>query len=57
MKAFDTTWHTALPHKLPELEFLTCPIKLIASFLTDKKCKAFVEEEFSTPRKIEARVP
>jgi hypothetical protein len=32
-------------------------VKLIASFLTDRKFKASVEGRFSTPRKIAAGVP
>jgi hypothetical protein len=36
-KAFDATWHSGLPHKLSELEFSTSTIKLIASFLIDRK--------------------
>jgi hypothetical protein len=35
-KAFDTTWHSGLIHKLSDLEFLTGLIKLIASFLTGR---------------------
>jgi hypothetical protein len=42
---------------LSELKFSTCLIKLIASFLTDRKFKDLVEGKFSTPRKIEAGVP
>jgi hypothetical protein len=35
-KAFDTTWHTALLYKLPELEFSTSLIKLILFFYWQK---------------------
>jgi hypothetical protein len=56
-KAFDTTWHSGLLYKLPELEFSTSLIKLISSFLIDRKFEVLVEGEFSTPRKIAARVP
>jgi hypothetical protein len=56
-KAFDTTWHSGLLYKLSELEFLTHLIKLIASFLTDRKFKVLVEGKFSVPRKIAAGVP
>jgi hypothetical protein len=51
-KAFNTMWQSGLLHKLSELEFSTCLIKIIASFLTNRKIKFLVEGEFSTPRKI-----
>jgi hypothetical protein len=41
---------------LSELKFSTSLIKLIASFLSDKKLEVLVEGEFSTPRKIMAGV-
>jgi hypothetical protein len=50
-KAFDTTWHSGLLYKLSELEFSTSLIKVIASFLTDRKFEVLVGGEFSTPRK------
>jgi hypothetical protein len=43
--------------KLSELEFSTSLIRLIASFLTDRKFKVLVESEFSTPLKMVAGVP
>jgi hypothetical protein len=36
-KAFYTTWHSGPLYKLSELEFSTSLIKLIASFLSDRK--------------------
>jgi hypothetical protein len=45
-KAFDSTWHSSLLHKLSELEFLASLIKLIASFLIDRKLKVLVESQF-----------
>jgi hypothetical protein len=42
-KVFDTTWHSGLLYKLSESEFSTSIIKLIASFLTDRKFKVMVE--------------
>jgi hypothetical protein len=42
---------------LLELEFSTNLIKLIISFLTDRKFKVLVEGEFSTPRKTAAGIP
>jgi hypothetical protein len=56
-KAFDKTWHSGLLHKLSELAFSTRLIKLVASFLTNRKMEALVEGEFSTPRNIAARRP
>jgi hypothetical protein len=56
-KAFDTTWHSSLLYKLSELEFSTSLIKLIDSFLTDRKFKVLVDGEFSMLRKIAARIP
>jgi hypothetical protein len=35
-KAFGTTWHSGILHKLSEVEFLTRFIKLTASLLTEK---------------------
>jgi hypothetical protein len=55
-KAFDTTRPCGLLYKLSELEFSTYLIKLLASFLTDRKIKVFIEGDFSTPRKIVASV-
>jgi hypothetical protein len=52
MKAFSTTWHSGLLYKFPELEFSTSLIKLIASFLTDRKFEVLVEGEFFMPREI-----
>jgi hypothetical protein len=42
-KAFDTIWHSGLLYKLSESEFSTNLIKLIASFLADRKFKVLVE--------------
>jgi hypothetical protein len=40
-KAFDTTWHSGLLNKLSKLEFSTSLIKLIGSFLSERKFKTF----------------
>jgi hypothetical protein len=56
-KAFDKTWHPGLPYKLSELEFSTSLIKLIASFLTDRKLEVLVEGKLPMPQKIAAGVP
>jgi hypothetical protein len=53
-KAFDTTWHSGLLYKLTELQFPINLIKLIASFLTNRKFKVSVEGEISSPRKVAA---
>jgi hypothetical protein len=45
---------SGLLYKPLELEFFAGLIKLIASFLTDRKFKVSVEDKFSTPRAIVA---
>jgi hypothetical protein len=54
-KSLDTTWLSDLLHILSELEFLTSPIKLIASFSLTENV-VFTDDKFSTPRKIVAGV-
>jgi hypothetical protein len=56
-KALDTTWHPGLLHKLSELQFSTSLLKLIASFLNNRKFKVSVEGELSSARKVAAGVP
>jgi hypothetical protein len=56
-KAFDTTWHTGLLYKLSKLEFSAGIIKLISTFLSNRKFRVSVEGEMSTPREIQAGVP
>jgi hypothetical protein len=56
-KAFDTTWHPGLLYKLSEFYFSTSIIKLICSFLPNKKFIIMVEGELSTPRNIQVEVP
>jgi hypothetical protein len=56
-EGLNKTLHSGLIYKLSELEFSTSLIKLIASFLADRKFKVLVESEFPTQRKIEAGVP
>jgi hypothetical protein len=48
-KAFDITWHPGLLYKLSKLEFPTSLIKLISSFLSQRKFRVSVEDEMSTP--------
>jgi retron-type reverse transcriptase len=56
-KAFDVTWHPGLTYKLSKLRFSTSLIKLISSFLSQRKFRASVEGEMSTPREMKAGVP
>jgi hypothetical protein len=56
-KAFDATWYPGLLYKLSELEFSTSLIKLISSFLSQRKFRVSVEGEMSTPSEIQAGVP
>jgi hypothetical protein len=55
-KAFDTTSHPGVLYKLSELQFSISFIKLIASFLTNRKFKVSVEGELSSLRKVAAGV-
>jgi hypothetical protein len=48
-KAFDKTWHPGLLYKVSELKFSISFIKLIASFLTNRKFKVSVEGELFRP--------
>jgi hypothetical protein len=56
-KAFSTTWHLGLLYKLSELKFSISVIKLISSFLSQRKLRALVEGEIFAPRNIQAVVP
>jgi hypothetical protein len=56
-KAFDITWDLGLLYKLSELQFLTSLVKLIASFLTNRKLKVSVEGELPSTTKVAAEVP
>jgi hypothetical protein len=56
-KAFDTTWQPVLLYKLSKLQFSTSLIKLIGSFLSQRKFRVSVEGEMSTPRYMQAGVP
>jgi retron-type reverse transcriptase len=56
-KAFDTTWHSGLLYKLSNLEFSKSLIKLIGSFLSQRKFSVSVEGEMSTRREMQAGVP
>jgi hypothetical protein len=54
--AFDTTWHPGLLYKLSKLGFSTNLIKLLGSFLSQRKFRVSVEGEMSTPREMQAGV-
>jgi hypothetical protein len=56
-KAFDTKWHPGLLYKLSELQFSTSIVKMIASFLTNRKFRVSIEGELFSPWKIAAGVP
>jgi hypothetical protein len=56
-KAFDTTWQPGLLYKLSKLQFSTSFIKLIGSFLSQRKFRVSVKGETSTPSSMQAGVP
>jgi retron-type reverse transcriptase len=56
-KAFDTTWHSGLLYKLSNMEFSTNLIKLISSFLSQRKFCVSVEGEMYTLREMRAGAP
>jgi retron-type reverse transcriptase len=56
-KAFDTTWDSGLIYKLSNMEFSTSLIKLISSFLSQRKFLVSTEGEISTTREMRAGVP
>jgi hypothetical protein len=55
-KAFDATWHLGWLNKLSELKFSISIIKVIRSFLSQRKFRVSVEGEMSTPRDIQTGV-
>jgi hypothetical protein len=56
-KASDKTWHLGFIYKLTKLEFSINLIKLISSFLSQRKFRVSVEGEMSSPREMRAGVP
>jgi hypothetical protein len=56
-KAFDNTWHPGLLYKLSNLEFSTSLVRLISSFLSQRKFRVSVECEMSVPKKMQAGGP
>jgi hypothetical protein len=56
-EAFDITWHICLLYKLSKLKFSIGLVKLMSSFLSQRKFRVSVEGEMPTPRDIQAGVP
>jgi hypothetical protein len=56
-KAYDTTWHFGLLYTLSTLQFSISIMKLIASFLSQRKFRVSVEGEMSTSMDIQPGVP
>jgi hypothetical protein len=56
-KASDITWHTGLLYKLSEFQFPTSLVKLVSSFLSQRKSSVSMEGENSTPREMQAGLP
>jgi hypothetical protein len=56
-KAFGTTLCPGLLCKPSELHFSSSLVKLISSFLSDRKFRVMVEVDLPTPRHIQAGVP
>jgi hypothetical protein len=55
-KAFDKTWHLGLLYKLLELKFSISLIKLVNSFLSQRKFRLSIKGELSTSRNIQIGV-
>jgi hypothetical protein len=55
-KAFDTAWHPGLLYELSKLDFLASVIKLIRSFLSQRKFRVSIEGKTSPPREVQGRV-
>jgi hypothetical protein len=56
-EAFDTTWHPGLLYKVAKLQFSNNLIKLISSFLSQRKLRVPVEGKLSTARYMQAGGP
>jgi hypothetical protein len=55
--ALDTTWQFTLLYKLSKFNFSISLIKLIRSFLSQRKFIVVVEDEITTARDIQTGVP
>jgi hypothetical protein len=53
-KFFDTAWHPGLLYELSKLEFSASLIKLISSFLSQRKSRVLVEGKMCMPREMRA---
>jgi hypothetical protein len=53
-KVFDTTWHHGLLYNLSKLKFSSHVIKLLGSFLSQRKFRVSVDGDMSTPREMQA---
>jgi hypothetical protein len=56
-KAFDTIWQVGLLYKLSTLQFWISLIKLIGSFLSQRRFRVSAGGEMSMPRNIQTWVP
>jgi hypothetical protein len=56
-KASDTTWHPGVLYELSELQFSISLIKLIASYLKNRKFNVSAEGALSSFREIAVRAP
>lgn len=56
-KAFDTIWHDGLIHKLMKFNFPIYLVRLIDSFLRNRKFKVKINQSFSRSKNIPAGVP
>jgi len=54
-EAFDTTWHPGLLYKLSKLQISSTLIRLICSFLSNRKFRVMVEGQLSTPPEYTSR--
>jgi hypothetical protein len=55
-KAFDTTWHLDMLYKSSKLKLLISVIKLISSFLSQRKFSTSIKGEMFMPRDVQAGV-
>lgn len=56
-KAFDTVWHEGLIYKLLNAGISRPLVRLIQSFLVNRKFRAKIQKTYSTVRTLEAGVP
>lgn len=56
-KAFDTTWHDGLVHKLMKMDFPIFLIKIISSYLKDRKAFVKLSDKKSSTFDVLAGVP